>query len=213
MPHAIYLHSSLTQDRIVPRDEAERRRLIFYSNREVLVALGFAGLINMAMVCMAASVFHHGNPDIASIETAYRTLVPLLGWGAGLVFLIALIASGLSSSAVGTLAGQVVMQGFVGFSVPVAVRRLVTMAPAFVVVALGFGATDALIYSQVVLSLALPVPMVTLLLLTRRADIMGAYANGKLTARLAALAATIVLALNTFLVLQILGLHLPFLPA
>jgi manganese transport protein len=209
MPHAIYLHSSLTQDRVVPANEAERRRLILFSNREVLVALGFAGLVNLAMVCMAASVFHRGNPDVATIETAYRTLIPLLGWGAAGVFLVALIASGLSSSAVGTLAGQVVMQGFVGFGIPVWLRRLVTMAPAFVVVGLGVDATEALILSQVVLSLALPLPMVTLLLLTGRQDVMGAYVNSRLTSGLAAVAAALVLALNLLLVCQVIGVPLP----
>jgi manganese transport protein len=211
MPHAIYLHSSLTQDRVVPRNEAERRRLILFSNREVLLALGFAGLVNMAMVCMAAAVFHQGNQDVATIETAYRTLIPLLGWGAGGVFLIALIASGLSSSAVGTLAGQVVMQGFVGFGIPIWVRRLVTMAPAFVVVGLGVNATSALILSQVVLSLALPLPMVTLLMLTRRQDVMGVYANSPLTTRAAATAAALVLALNLLLVVQLCGVAIPLL--
>jgi len=208
MPHAIYLHSSLTQNRIGPKNEAERRRLIRLSNREVLWALGFAGLVNMAMVCMAASVFHPGHADVATIETAYATLTPLLGKGAAGVFLVALIASGLSSSAVGTLAGQVIMQGFVGFGIPVWLRRLVTMAPAFVVVWLGVDATTALVLSQVVLSLALPLPMVTLLMLTRRRDVMGDYANRRLTSRIAAAAAALVLALNLLLVCQVIGLPL-----
>ena len=210
MPHAIYLHSGLTQGRFVARSEAERRKLIRYSNWEVLVALGFAGIVNMAMVAMSAAVFYQGQRhDVATIETAYRTLIPLMGWGAAGVFLVALIASGVSSSAVGTMAGQVVMQGFVGFRIPVAVRRLVTMAPAFVVVWLGVNTTDALVLSQVVLSLALPVPMATLLILTRRRDIMGDYANGAVTAAAAAVAAAIVLALNLLLVLQAVGVPLP----
>jgi manganese transport protein len=205
MPHAIYLHSSLTQHRIVPKTEAERRHLIRMSNREVLWALGFAGLVNMAMVCMAASVFHPGHADVATIETAYHTLGPLLGRAAAGVFLVALIASGLSSSAVGTLAGQVVMQGFVGFGIPVWLRRVVTMAPAFVVVALGVDATTALVLSQVVLSIALPVPMITLLMLTGRREVMGAYTNSRLTSRLAVAAAALVLALNLWLVWQTVG--------
>jgi manganese transport protein len=214
MPHAIYLHSGLTQDRLVPRNDAERRRLLRYSDREVLVALGFAGLVNLAMVAMAASVFHGGNhAEVATIETAYRTLIPLLGWGAAGVFLVALIASGLSSSAVGTMAGQVVMQGFVAFRIPVWVRRLVTMAPAFVVVALGANTTFALVLSQVVLSLALPVPMVTLLLLTRRRDIMGAHVNGALLSWVAAVATAFILVLNLLLVLSTLGIPIPFLAA
>ena len=160
----------------------------------------------------SAAVFHGSNHgEVATIETAYRTLIPLLGWGAAGVFLVALIASGISSSAVGTMAGQVMMQGFVAFRIPVAVRRLVTMAPAFVVVALGADTTFALVLSQVVLSIALPVPMVTLLLLTRRRDIMGAYANGAILSGVAVLATAIILVLNLVLVLSVLGLPIPFL--
>jgi manganese transport protein len=211
MPHAIYLHSSLTQDRVVPRNDVERRRALLFSNREVLLALGFAGLVNLAMVCMAAVAFHATSPDVATIENAYRTLIPLLGRAAAVVFLIALIASGLSSSAVGTLAGQVVMQGFVGFSIPIAVRRLVTMAPAFVVVGLGADPTRALVLSQVVLSLALPVPMVTLVLLTGRRDVMGPFANRALTRWLAVAATVAVLTLNLILIAQTIGIPIPFL--
>jgi len=173
MPHAIYLHSSLTQDRAPARNEAERRTLLRYSNVEVVVALTIAGLVNMAMVMMAAAAFHSGHSDVAEIETAYHTLVPLFGAGAAGIFMLSLIASGLSSSAVGTMAGQVIMQGFVHVRIPIWVRRAVTMAPAFAVVAWGVNATDALVASQVLLSLALPVPMVALILLMRRRDVMG----------------------------------------
>jgi manganese transport protein len=211
MPHAIYLHSSLTQARIVPRNETEKHRALLFSNREVWLALGFVGLVNMAMVCMAASAFHMTSPDVATIENAYRTLIPLLGPTAALVFLVALVASGLSSSAVGTLAGQVVMQGFVDFSIPMAIRRLVTMAPAFVVVGLGADPTQALILSQVMLSLALPVPMVTLLLLSGRRDVMGADAIRPVVATLSWTAALIVLVLNFVLIAGSVGLPIPFL--
>jgi manganese transport protein len=210
MPHAIYLHSGLTQDRLVPQTNSERRRLLQFSNREVVLALGLAGLVNMAMVAMAASVFHDGVHDnIAEIDTAYRTLIPVLGAGAAGVFLVSLIASGLSSSAVGTMAGQVIMQGFVGFRIPLWLRRLVTMVPSFGIVAVGFDATQALVLSQVVLSLILPVPMIVLLILTRRRDVMGSHANGRLTMAAATAAAAIVLALNLLLVLQIAGVPLP----
>src|ERR1700726_1220736 len=142
MPHAIYLHSGLTQDRVVPRTEGERRRLLRFSNREVVLALGLAGLVNMAMVAMAASVFHAGvHEDVAEIGNAHRTLIPVLGPGAAGVFLVSLIASGLSSSAVGTMAGQVIMQGFVGVRIPLWLRPLVTMVPSFAVAALGYDAT------------------------------------------------------------------------
>jgi manganese transport protein len=211
MPHAIYLHSGLTQARVPPRSTSERRKLIRFSNREVVLALALAGGVNIAMVMMAAAAFHQGHSDVAQIETAYHTLGPLFGAGAATVFLISLLASGVSSSAVGTMAGQMIMQGFVGFKIPIVVRRLVTMIPAFIVVAIGVNATQALVMSQVVLSIALPVPMIALLLLTDRRDIMGDFANRPLT-RIAAWAGTaIVLALNAILLAQSFGLPLPFL--
>ena len=139
MPHAIYLHSGLTQERAPARNDRERRKLLRFSNTEVVIALAVAGLVNMAMVMMASAAFHAGHPEVAEIETAYHTLTPLLGIGAAGVFLVSLIASGISSSVVGTMAGQMIMQGFVGFRIPIWVRRLVTMVPAFVVVGLGRG--------------------------------------------------------------------------
>jgi len=202
MPHAIYLHSGLTQSRIPVRDDTDRRRVLHFSNREVVVALTAAGLINMAMVIMASSAFHAGHPDVAEIETAYRTLTPLLGGAAAGVFLVSLIASGVSSSTVGTMAGQMIMQGFIGIRIPIWVRRLVTMIPAFVVVALGVNATSALVVSQVVLSLALPLPMIALLIFTGRRDIMGAFTNTRFTAALAIAGTAIVLALNLVLIAE-----------
>ena len=163
----------------------------------------------MAMVMMAAAAFHDGHPDVAEIETAYHTLVPLFGIGAAGIFMLSLIASGLSSSAVGTMAGQVIMQGFLHVQIPIWLRRLVTMVPAFVVVGLGVNATHALVLSQVVLSLALPVPMVALLLLLRRPDVMGVYVARPRTQALAIAATTLVLALNLVLVFQTLGVPIP----
>ncbi|MGA9598861.1 MAG: Nramp family divalent metal transporter [Methylocystis sp.] len=208
MPHAIYLHSGLMQARTPTRNDRERRQLLRFSNREVVIALTIAGLVNVAMVMMAAGAFHAGHSDVAEIETAYHTLAPLLGAGAAGVFLLSLIASGLSSSTVGTMAGQMIMQGFVGFRIPLWVRRLVTMAPAFVVVAVGVDATKALVLSQVVLSVALPAPMISLILFTGRADVMGGFANSRPTHILAAVAAGVVLSLNIFLIAQALGLPL-----
>ncbi len=213
MPHAIYLHSSLTQDRAPARNETERRILMHYSNVEVVVALTIAGLVNIAMVMMAAAAFHTGHEDVAEIETAYHTLVPLFGVGAAGIFMLSLIASGLSSSAVGTMAGQVIMQGFVHIRIPIWVRRLVTMAPAFAVVAWGVNATEALVASQVVLSLALPVPMVALVLLMRRADVMGAYAASRRISAVAILATIVVVSLNVLLLAQAFGVALPGLSA
>jgi manganese transport protein len=213
MPHAVYLHSGLTQDRMPVRDDKERRRLLRFSNWEVVCALAIAGLVNMAMVMMASSAFHAGYPEVSEIETAYHTLTPLLGAGAAGVFLLSLIVSGISASTVGTMAGQLIMQGFVGFRIPVWVRRLVTMLPAFVVVAMGVNSTNALVISQVVLSIALPLPMIALIIFTGRRDIMGGFVNGKIT-RVAALAgAGVVLMLNMVLIAQAVGLQIPGLSA
>ena len=206
MPHAIYLHSGLTQSRVVVREEVERRRLVRFSNREVVVALSLAGIVNMAMVVMAANAFHEGHSDVAEIETAYHTLVPLLGGAAAGIFLISLISSGISSATVGTLAGQLIMQGFVGFRIPIWLRRAITMLPAFIVIGLGVNATSALVISQVLLSLTLPIPMVALLLFTARRDVMGEAVNGRTTTIVACLAAVIVLTLNLVLLLQNAGL-------
>ncbi len=209
MPHAIYLHSGLTQARTPGRDDRERRMLVRISNHEVVIALAIAGLVNMAMVIMASSAFHAGHPDVAEIETAYHTLAPLLGIGAAGVFLLSLIASGVSSSVVGTMAGQMIMQGFVGFRIPIWLRRVITMVPAFVVVAYGVNATQALVVSQVILSIALPLPMIALLMFTRRPDIMGSFADGPVT-RIAAVCGTVVvLALNVFLIAQTFGVPIP----
>jgi manganese transport protein len=213
MPHAIYLHSGLTQARTPVDNDADRRKLVRFSNREVVLALALAGLVNMAMLMMASGAFHAGHPEVAQIETAYRTLAPLLGAGAAGIFLLSLIASGVSSSVVGTIAGQVIMQGFVGFRIPVWLRRLVTMVPSFVVVAMGVNATNALVISQVVLSIALPIPMIALLIFTRRADIMGRFVNSRLTGVAASVATFVVLALNFILILQTLGVDIPGLPA
>ena len=209
MPHAIYLHSGLTQARIPPRTESEKRLLVRISNREVVVALMLAGLVNMTMVLMASGAFHAGHPDVAEIGTAYHTLVPLLGGAAAGIFLVSLLASGVSSSTVGTLAGQMIMQGFVGFRIPLWVRRLVTMIPAFVVVGLGIDATNALVISQVVLSITLPLPMIALLKFTRRPDLMDRFATGRLMHAAASIGAGIVLTLNGLLILQTFGAPLP----
>jgi manganese transport protein len=213
MPHAIYLHSGLTQARIPVCNDGDRRKVLRFSNQEVVTALAGAGLVNMAMVMMASSAFHAGHPEVAQIETAYHTLTPLLGGAAAAVFLLSLIASGVSSSTVGTMAGQMIMQGFVGFRIPIWFRRIVTMVPAFVVVAFGANATNALVISQVVLSIALPLPMISLLIFTRRTDIMGKFANGRLTQAATLIGTGAVLLLNVFLILQIIDIPIPGLPA
>lgn len=200
MPHVIYLHSSLTQNRIIPRSEKEARRIFRWSIPDVVIAMGLAGLINMAMLYMAAATFHaHGQSNVADISAAYKTLTPLLGAAASIIFAVSLLASGLSSSTVGTMAGQVIMQGFVGFTIPVWIRRLVTMIPAVVVAAIGLNPTATLVVSQVVLSFVLPLPVIVLIMFTRRRDIMGTLVNKRITTWAAIACSTLILGLNVWL--------------
>jgi len=193
MPLVIYLHSALTQDRIVADSDQSARRLRRYTQMDVIVAMLLAGLINMSMLVMAASTFwRSGLPNVDSLEGAHRTLEPILGATASALFAIALLGSGLSSSAVGTLSGQVVMQGFIRRRIPVLVRRAVTMIPAFIVVAIGVDPSRTLVLSQVVLSFGIPFALVPLVYFTSRRDLMGALVNHKLTTAAAALVASLV---------------------
>jgi len=210
MPHVIYLHSGLTQNRIVPRRLADVAKLVRFSNLDVVFALGLAGLVNIAMMYMAAAVFHDGaHNGVADMESAYHTLGPLLGGAASGVFVVSLIASGLSSSMVGTMAGDVIMQGFVGWRIPLWVRRAVTMVPTIIVVALGVNTIEALIVSQAILSLVLPIPMLSLVAFTGRRSVMGEMANGRLVSCLAITAAGTVLTLNVVLLLDYMHLPVP----
>ncbi len=203
MPHVIWLHSALVQDRIKARNDGELRALMRYTKVDVAIAMSIAGLINMAMLVMAASTFFNtGHHHVESLERAHKTLEPLLGSAASALFAVALLASGLASSAVGTLAGQVVMQGFVRRQIPVSVRRLVTMVPAFVVIGAGADPTHALVLSQVVLSFGIPFALVPLVLLTARKDVMGALANTRRTTAAAAFVAALIVALNILLLGQ-----------
>ena len=207
MPHVIYLHSALTQNRIVPDSDEEARRLMRYTRIDVIVAMTIAGLINMAMLIMAASVFFKsGLLNVASLETAHRTLQPILGGASGTLFALALVGSGLSSSAVGTLSGQVVMQGFVRRQIPVWVRRFVTMLPAFAVIALGLDPTRTLVLSQVVLSFGIPFALIPLVVFTSRKRLMGALVNSRATVVGAALVTVIIVSLNVFLLAQVFGI-------
>jgi manganese transport protein len=200
MPHVIYLHSSLMQQRIIPRSEQEARRIFRWSIPDVVIAMGLAGLINMAMLYMAAATFHaHGHSHVADITTAYQTLTPLLGGAASFAFAISLLASGLSSSTVGTMAGQVIMQGFVGFTIPIWVRRAVTMLPAVLIAAIGLNPTNTLVISQVVLSFVLPMPVITLIIFTRRRDLMGTLVNKAITTWTAIACSMLILSLNLWL--------------
>src|ERR671936_2552423 len=191
MPHVIYLHSALTQQRIVPRNDEEARTLYRYTRIDVLIAMAIAGLINMSMLVVAATVFFgSGLTNIESLEGAHRTLEPILGGASSILFALALTASGLSSSTVGTMSGQVVMQGFIGLRIPVLVRRLVTMAPAFIVIGLGLKPSPTLVLSQVVLSFGIPFALVPLVMFTSRRDLMGPLVNHRPTIALAVGVAT-----------------------
>ncbi len=206
MPHVIYLHSALTQDRIVPTNDADARRILRFTRIDVLIAMTIAGLINMAMLVMAASTFFgSGLLNVDSIEGAHRTLEPLLGSASSTLFALALLGSGLASSAVGTLAGQVVMQGFIERQIPIFLRRAVTMAPAFVVIGLGVDTTKTLVISQVVLSFGIPFALIPLVLFTRRKDLMGVLVNHRLTTAAAAVVAALIVSLNLFLLSQTFG--------
>ena len=204
MPHAIFLHSALTQGRIVVREPAMLRKLFRYELLDVLIALGLASLINGAMLIMAASTFFgKGVTSVGSIEEAYQTLEPLLGQAASWVFAISLLASGLSSSSVGTMAGQVIMQGFLKRHIPPWVRRVVTMGPPLIVIMLGLDPTRTLVISQVLLSFGLPFAIIPLVMFTSNKRIMGTLVNTRLTTVLASLAAAVIVVLNIYLVFQI----------
>ena len=202
MPHVVYLHSALTQGRIRAESVEERRELLRGGRTDVIVALTVAGLINLSMLVIAASLFHSRGMEIETIEAAHAGLGSLIGGGAALAFAVALLASGLSSSSVGTYSGQVVMQGFLRRRVPLLLRRLVTMLPALVVLAIGVDTTHALVLSQVVLSFGIPFALVPTILLTRRADVMGALVNKRVTTGVATVVATLIIGLNAFLLYQ-----------
>jgi manganese transport protein len=203
MPHVVYLHSALTATRLRPQDVGERRELLQFQRLDVVLAMGLAGFINITMLVVAAGLFHtSGRTGVDSIEGAHAGFSSLLGGGAALAFAVALLASGLSSSSVGTFAGQVVMQGFVNRRIPLFVRRAVTMAPSLVVLGIGLDPSDTLVASQVVLSFGIPFALVPMVLLTRRADVMGALVNRRATTLLASVVAALIIGLNVFLLQQ-----------
>lgn len=204
MPHVVFLHSSLTQHRVVVHTPDQLRRLFKFELADVMIAMAIAGLVNGAMLVMAATTFFaQGLTNIGTIEEAHRTLIPLLGRFSSVVFAISLLASGLSSSTVGTMSGQVIMQGFLHRRIPVWVRRLVTMLPALIVLAVGLDPTRTLVISQVVLSFGLPFALVPLVLFTRRRDLMGPLTNHRLTTIAAVLVTALIVALNIYLLYQI----------
>jgi manganese transport protein len=203
MPHVVYLHSALTSTRIPAENVSERRELLRFQRLDVVLAMSLAGFINLAMLIVAAALFHtSGLTGVDSIEGAHAGFTRLLGGGAALAFAVALLASGLSSSSVGTFAGQVVMQGFIARRIPLFLRRAVTMAPSLVVLAIGLNPSDTLVASQVVLSFGIPFALVPMVLLTRRKDVMGALVNRRATTALASIVAGLIICLNIFLLEQ-----------
>jgi manganese transport protein len=203
MPHVIYLHSALTQDRIRPRDNAEKQKLLRFQRVDVFIAMGIAGLVNMSMLIVAATLFHDSPlANVDTIEGAYAAFKHVVGPGAAIAFGLALLASGFASSSVGTYAGQVVMQGFIKRTIPLMLRRMITMTPALIVLAFGVNPTRALVLSQVVLSFGIPFALVPLVLLTSKREIMGELVNRRITTMTAWIVAGLIIALNLFLLYQ-----------
>jgi manganese transport protein len=200
MPHVIYLHSALTQRRIVGRDDDEKRKILRFEKVDVVIALSIAGVVNLSMMIVAAALFHEGGlTGIDSIEGAYEGFQELVSNRAATIFGVALVASGFASSSVGTMAGQVVMQGFIRRRIPIFIRRAITLAPALLVLALGFNPTDALVLSQVVLSFGIPFALVPLLLIARDREMMGSLASPPWLSAICALFAAAIICFNVFL--------------
>ncbi len=207
MPHVIYLHSALTQDRIKVHNDADRRRLMRFQRLDVGIAMTVAGVVNVCMLMVAAALFHKtGHTGVDSIEGAYHGFENLIGNGTAVAFGLALLASGFASSSVGTYAGQVVMQGFIDRRIPLAARRLVTMTPALIVLGVGFDPTGSLVISQVVLSFGIPFALIPLVIFTSRRSLMGALVNTRFTTLVASLVAALIVALNFFLLAQAAGI-------
>ncbi|HEX5712723.1 MAG TPA: Nramp family divalent metal transporter [Solirubrobacterales bacterium] len=203
MPHVVYLHSALTQRRIVGRDAAEKKKILGFEKVDVVIALSLAGLVNLSMMIVAAALFHEsGLTGVDTIDGAFEALKSLVSERAAIVFGIALLASGFASSSVGTMAGQVVMQGFIRRRIPLFLRRAITLAPALAVLALGIDPTDALVGSQVVLSFGIPFALVPLLMIASRREVMGELVNPPWLTALAGLLASLIIALNVFLLFQ-----------
>ncbi len=204
MPHVVYLHSALTQSRVVGRNSEERKRILNFEKVDVVIAMTLAGIVNMSMVVVAAGLFNAGGLiGIDSIEGAYEGLQQTVSDNAATIFGVALLASGLASTSVGTMAGQIVMQGFIRRRIPLTLRRTITLAPALIVLAIGLDPTRALVVSQVVLSFGIPFALIPLLIIARRREVMGALVNpGWLTA-IASVIAAMIIALNVFLLTQL----------
>jgi manganese transport protein len=200
MPHVIYLHSALQKNRIRPVNAREGRTLLRYNRWDCIIGLGLAGVVNLAMLCIAASLFHHhGLTGVNDLGPVHAHLATMIGGGAALAFGVALIASGLSASSVGTYSGQIVMAGFMNWQIPLFLRRGLTMIPSLIVLALAVNTTDALVYSQIVLSFGIPFALVPLVLITRRSEVMGEMRNRTITTAAICLVTAIIASLNIYL--------------
>jgi manganese transport protein len=197
MPHVIYLHSALTQRRVVGKTEEEKRKIFRFELVDVVLAMAIAGTINASMLIMAAALFHSaGLTGVGDIDKAFEGNTPAILFG------VALLASGLSSSSVGTLSGQVVMQGFISRQIPLFLRRLITMMPALIILAIGLNPSRSLVISQVVLSFGIPFALVPLLIFCRNRDVMGTLVNHRLTTTVATVVVFLIVSLNVFLLYQ-----------
>src|ERR671921_772154 len=203
MPHVIYLHSALTQRRVVGKTEEEKRKIFRFELVDVVIAMAIAGTINASMLIMAAALFHaNGLTGVGDIDKAFEQLNVQVGSTSAVLFGVALLASGFSSSSVGTMAGQVVMQGFINRRIPLFLRRLITMAPALIILAIGLNPSRSLVISQVVLSFGIPFALVPLLIFCRKRDLMGTLVNHRLTTTIATVVVTLIVSLNVFLLYQ-----------
>lgn len=203
MPHVIYLHSALTQRRVIGANEREKRKIFNFERWDVVIAMSIAGLINISMLTIAAAAFHGRGIMAEDLDQAYAALGVTLGHGANLFFGLGLLASGLSSSSVGTLAGQVVMQGFIRRRIPIFLRRAITMAPALIVIAVGLDPSRALVLSQVVLSFGIPFALVPLLLFCRDRKLMATLVNRRSTTAIATVVVAVIVSLNLFLLYRL----------
>ena len=203
MPHVIYLHSALTQDRVVGTTPAQRKRIFRFELVDVVIAMSIAGFVNISMLVVAAATTSRSpGLDMSTLDAAYHAFGTVLGHHANIVFGLALLACGLSSSSIGTMAGQVVMQGFLQRSIPLMLRRLITMVPAFIIIGVGLNPTRSLIFSQVVLSFGIPFALLPLLAVCRDRQLMGDLVNRRITTALATAVVSIIIGLNVFLLFK-----------
>lgn len=210
MPHALFVHSWLTKNKVEQKPLEERRRIRKLHLVENIILLTIAGIVNAAIMIMAATAFHSHNPGVASISEAYRTLVPVFGATAGIIFLLTLLSSGIASSVVGTLAGQAIMEGLLGKKINLWLRRFITrfinVIPTTIAILLGLDPLNILVYSQVVLSIMIPIPMIPLVIATMDKKLMGEFVNKKITTLVAMIFVGIILVFNSYLLFSIMGI-------